>query len=189
MKKSRKAFSLVEITVGVIIAAVLLTVLMKLLTSGMKGSTKGIAHQANVEAASILMSQIEYDLLRASEIESPELNGSDTEAKWKFYYAGSGSGTPVTVVYEAYAGGGASRKVTMDSKTQETILAKGHDVKLLFTHFMATPAPSKYSKLGAKYLRRHAMWVELTVSTKHDKKVGEKETFTLKRLIVVRSHM
>lgn len=189
MKKSRKAFSLVEITVGVIIAAVLLTVLMKLLTSGMKGSTKGIAHQANVEAASILMSQIEYDLLRASEIESPETNGSDTTAKWKFYYAASGSGKPVTVTYDTSAGGGVNRTVNVDGKLQNSILAKGHDVKLTFTHFMATPAAKKYSELGAKYLRRHGMWVELTVSTKHDKKVGEKETFTLRRLIVVRSHM
>lgn len=188
MKKSKRAFSLVEITVGVIIAAVLLTVLMKLLSSGMKGSTKGIAHQANVEAASILMSQIEYDLLRATEIVSPVNTESDSTACWKLYNASSKTGSPVMVTYATNVSSGVDRKINIEGSIQNSTLAKGHNVSLKFTHFKATPAADKYRKLGEKYLIRHAMWVELTVSTKNDKKVGENETFSLKRLVVVRGH-
>ena len=186
MKRQRKALTLIEIIIGVLICAILLTVIMKLLSSGVKGSSKGMAHQANMEVASIIMSQIEYDLLRSSSIESPACNETDNIAKWNFYYGASGSGSPVSVAYSVNYSGGVDRVVDINGKNQTMNLGKGHDVSLKFTHFKATPVPSDYFELGSKYFCKHAMWVELTVSTKHNKKVGTNESISLARLIVVK---
>ena len=188
MIKSRKAVTLVEISIGAIIFALLMAGIMRVFSSGMKGSTKVLAHQAKMEAASILMSQIEYDLLRSTEILDPDKNTQDNTARWNFYYAASGKGTPVTVRYSANPTDGATRFVDLgNGKTQNTVLARGHKVDLKFIYFQATSAPSEYYELGKKYQKKDVMWVEVTVSTKHDKKVGENESITLKRLIVVRS--
>ena len=47
MKNSdRKAVTLVEISIGIITSGLILAALMNLFSSGMKGSTKGLAHQA-----------------------------------------------------------------------------------------------------------------------------------------------
>ena len=191
MKNSyRKAVTLVEISIGIVLSAMLLATIMSLFSSGMKGSTKGLAHQANMEAASIIMSQIEYDLLRSIAILEPNnQKKQDNTAQWKLYYDGtSGELTPITVKYFANASDGVTRSIEFENgKKQNTILGKGHKVELNFIFFQATSAPSKYYELGRKYQRKNAMWVEIRVSTKNDKKIGENESIELKRLIVVRS--
>ena len=192
----RRGFTLIEVSIGVIISAIILVGLMNLFSSGMKGSTKGLAHQANMESDSILMSQIEYDLLRATEIIEPAEDKKSNNASWRFYYAASavitGKGDPVAVQYTNH-GDGITRYVDMgDGKTQSTVLAKGQKVDLSFAHFTINNALKKYAdkKLIQK---KHAIWVELTVSSKYSKKVGkgdkEHEPFTLKKLIVIRSQM
>lgn len=193
----RRGFTLIEVSIGVIISAIILVGLMNLFSSGMRGSTKGLAHQANMESASILMSQIEYDLLRATEIIEPAEDNKSNNGSWKFYYAASaaitGKGDPVTVQYNTNTGDGCVRYVDMgDGKTQNTVLAKGQKVDLSFAHFTVNNALKKYAdkKLIQK---KHAVWVELTVSSKYGKKIGkgdkELEPFTLKKLIVIRSQL
>ena len=187
MRRFKRAVTLIEVSIAIIIAALLIVGLMNLLSTGMKGSTKGMAHQANLEQATIIMSQIEYDLLRSTGIESPEVNGSDADGKWKSYFAGSGSLDPVTIIYSANGSDGITRRVDRDGKTiQSNTLGQGHKITVNFTHFMASPASGEYAELGKTYQKKHAMWVELTVATKNDKKVGENESISLKRLITIR---
>ena len=190
INKKRNAITLVEIIIAVVIAAVLFAGLMKLLSSGMKGSTKGLAHQANMEAATILMSQIEYDLLRATSLEIPPVNNKADTASWHFY---NGGGIPAEVKYTKNLSSGIDRSVTFSNgKTQDYTFAKGHDVNISFYHFIATSVPKEpndFYEFGKKNIIKHAMWVELTVSNMHNKKVGENESITLRRLVVVRSQI
>ena len=187
INRYRKAVTLLEVSIGIIISALLLAAILHLFSSGMKGSTKGLAHQANMEAATIIMSQIEYDLLKSTEILDPDKNTKGNIARWKFYYEPAG-GVPVTVKYSANATDGVTRSVDLgNGKKQNTVLGKGHKIELNFIYFQATSAPSEYYDLGKKYQRKNVMWVEIKVSTKNDKKIGENEHIELKRLIVVRS--
>ncbi len=45
--------------------------------------SKSLSHLANLEAASILMSQIEYDLMRAYELTDPPVGEKSISARWK----------------------------------------------------------------------------------------------------------
>ncbi len=182
MRKNSKAFTLVEVIIGVVLTAVLLIGVMNIFSSGMKGSTKGLAHQANMETASILMAQIEYDLLRASKIKSPLVNMKDDGASWDFYFAASGEGYPVTVTYSKGTDG-IIRNVFDETKNKSilnTVFARGHDVSISFLHL-------KFKRSNdTQVQKKHGMWIELTVSSK-EKKTAQVETFTLKRLVVIRN--
>lgn len=182
MFRKTKAVTLIEVMIGIILSAILIIGVMNIFSSGMKGSTKGLAHQANMETASILMAQIEYDLLRGTHIKSPSIDMKDDGASWKFYYAASGLGYPLTVNYSK-GSEGIVRNV-IDEKNNKiinnTIFAKGHDVALSFTHLKFEDPNDK------KNLQKHGLWIELTVSAK-EKRTAQVETFTLKRLIIIRN--
>ena len=62
----RKAFTIVEVIVALAILGIIVASLMNLLASGLKDSTKGMSHQANMDAGMILLSQIEYDFQRST---------------------------------------------------------------------------------------------------------------------------
>lgn len=172
----KSGITLIEISIGIIISALLMAGIMNLLSAGMKGSTKGLSHQANMETASILMSQIEYDLLRATEIQDPPLNTKDSSARWKFYYAGSTSG-PVTVTYSNTTSG-ITRHINLGGgKTENTNFATNHKVDLAFTSFA--------TETGFEQVK-HGMFVELTVAS-NDVKTSQAESFSMKRLIMIRS--
>ncbi|MDD2623700.1 MAG: type II secretion system protein, partial [Candidatus Riflebacteria bacterium] len=79
----KKGLTLIEICIGVVIVSLLMVTVMKLLGTGMSGSQKGLSHLANMEAASILMSQIEYDLMRAYELTDPPVGEKSISARWK----------------------------------------------------------------------------------------------------------
>lgn len=176
MISRRKGVTLVELTIGIAISALLLCGIMNLLSAGMKGSTKGLAHQANMEAASILMSQIEYDLLRATDILDPQNNEKDKSARWKLFNARSKSGSGI-VTYSVGADN-VTRNVEMSDGTKEnSVFCSGHKIELTFTKFAV--------ETGFEQIR-HGMFVELKVSAK-DKKTAVAESFEMKRLIMVRS--
>lgn len=169
--------TLIELSIGILISALLLVGIMNLLSAGMKGSTKGMSHQANMETASILMSQIEYDLLRATEIQDPPPNTKDSSARWKFYYAGSAAG-PATVTYSKTTNGITRHLNLGGGKTENMTFASGHNVELNFTSFAV--------ETGFEQVK-HGMFVELTVASK-EAKTAKVESFSMKRLIMIRSH-
>ena len=181
----RKAVTIIEVVVVVVLSSMLILGIMNIFSSGMKGSAKGLAHQVNMESASIIMSQIEYDLLRSTSISKPEsgLNEFFDTAIWNFYYGASGSGKPSTVTYLKNSNGlGVCREVKMDGgKMQKTILAKLQKVDLKFRRFTFNTGSKNYPTY------KDTMLVEVTVSSKDSARGGTNEAFTLRRLIVVRN--
>ena len=126
--------------------------------------------------------------MKSTEILEPDKSQKSNTARWIFFDDTSGELSPKKVKYSANTSDGVTRSIEYaNGKKQNTVLGKGHKVELNFIYFQATSAPSEYYELGRKYQRKNAMWVEIRVSTKYDKKIGENESIELKRLIVVRS--
>ena len=185
MKLRKKAFTLIEISIGIIISALMLAGIMHVFSSGMKGSTKGMAYQANMETATILMAQIEYDLLRAVNIDYPEtsiLNSlhKENSAVWQFYVEPEKT---ATVTYQSIDNSVVREVKLPDGKTQKTVFGQGLSTTISFLHFLANSGTAEFDVV------KHAMWVELKVETKDEKKVGKNEPIELNRLIVIRSQL
>ncbi len=180
MIDKKRAFTLVEIIIGVIIFSILLLVVMNVFISGMKGSQKSLTHQDNMEAANILMAQIEYDLSRATKIEYPDWNETRPEAQWKFE---GENGESIIYTYDITGNGidGVHRNVfgyNIDSPINH-YFAKGHTINISFTHYALKAGGGKNKDLLAD---KHGMWVDLEVG---DPK-GNAASFTMNKLIVVR---
>ncbi len=168
----RDGVTLIEVTIGVFIVSLLLAAVMNLFGAGMRGSKKGMAHLTNMESAAILMSQIEYDLLRSVDLLDPAPGVSDKVARWKILTP-EGEGT---IIYNLLPGG-IERKLDAGSDDQKYLYCKGLDVKLAFRHVTFDSAPGSGAKAG--------MWVELSVAS--PKKLGSTEEFKMKRLILCRN--
>ena len=187
MNRNKRALTLVEISIGIVITSIIIIVIMNVFKAGMTGSSKGMAHQENMETASILMSQIEYDLLRSYSISYPQNGSEEDGAKWDFYYGGSES-NKASVDY-SFENNAVARKVTSykddgsSGKVEKTYFARDRKVDLKFLHLVFEVGSGKVSK------KRHGMWVELTVSSKDNRNGGNNEPFTLNRLIIVRKHI
>ncbi|HNW36968.1 MAG TPA: hypothetical protein PKM25_18660, partial [Candidatus Ozemobacteraceae bacterium] len=65
---NRRAFTLVEICISVLLASIIIYAVTRLLSKGMETSTKGAAHLTNVQSTAILLSQIEDDIQRAVDL-------------------------------------------------------------------------------------------------------------------------
>ena len=181
---NKKAFTLVEILVGISIASIVIIALMNLFQIGMRGSSKGMAHLENMETAFILMTQIEYDLLRAYSINYPQNDAEEDGAKWDFYYGNSDS-NKASVDY-SYENNAIARKVTIyntdgsSGDIEKSYFCEGYNVDLSFSHFVFDVGSPNNPK------KRHGMWVELTVFSNDNRNGGDNEPFTLQRLIMVR---
>ena len=186
-KIRNRAVTLVEVSIGVVISSLLIIGLMNIFRAGMSGSSKGMAHQENMETASILMSQIEYDLLRSYNITYPDNGTEEDGAKWDMHY-GNTSSNKASVDY-SFENNCVARKITVYNddgsigRSDKTYFGRDRKIDLKFLHLVFEVGSGKSSK------KRHGMWVELTVSSKDNRNGGNNEPFTLKRLIVVRKHI
>ncbi|HNV70774.1 MAG TPA: prepilin-type N-terminal cleavage/methylation domain-containing protein [Candidatus Ozemobacteraceae bacterium] len=68
--RSTHGFTLIEIVTAVLLGSILFLALTQLLSSGMRVSQKGSSHLTNMQAAAILLSQIESDLALAVELDT-----------------------------------------------------------------------------------------------------------------------
>ena len=66
--KFKRAVSMVELTIAVVLTSLIVSGLMVLYTTGLRSSSKGLDHLNNMNDAAILMSRIEYDLLKAVDV-------------------------------------------------------------------------------------------------------------------------
>ena len=183
---NKKAVTLVEILIGVILSSILIIGVLNLFTSGIKESAKSLTHQDNMEAANILMTQIEYDLLRATRILNPSWNNEDVGASWIFDSKSSELGE-ITFTYD-YADPkvGVHRHVEGRTTNIDNYFAKGHFVDLKFKHFAVDAGKGEKDDF---IIEKHGMWVDLTVYSKDvkpEEKNKDKDAFTMRRLIVVR---
>jgi type II secretory pathway pseudopilin PulG len=176
MKTRKKAITLIEMAISLVLASILLAVILKIFTSGMKESANALTHQDNMETANILMSQIEYDLNKATEIISPNWNEKDSSAQWVFSSKSSLGKITFTYDHIANSANGVHRFVTGKDTKEDYYFAKGHPVNLKFTHIVVKSDESNNSMF-----ENHGMWVELDVGSIK----GDVATYTLKRLIVL----
>lgn len=173
-QNSCRGLTIIEIVVGALIISVVMAVLMNVFGAGLRGSSKGMAHLTNMEAAAVLMSQIEYDLLRASVIKDPASNTSDKVARWDVLTeSGSGKGT---VIYNQTAGG-IERQFDSDAGNLKHTYCRGLDVAISFRHVVFDDPTRAVQKAG--------MWVELRVAS--PRKSNTSEEFKMKRLILCRN--
>ena len=179
-KRNKKAVSLVEVVICIILSTLLLIGILNLLSSGMKGSAKALTHQDNMEAANILMRQIEYDLSKASEIVSPARNKTEKEANWVFKYKEGDQEKTITYLYNVESNNtlfppynGIKRIMDKTGEgSRKSYLAKGHPIKLTFTHYAS----------GTADYEKHGMWVELEVGSQRN----DVATFSLNKLIAIK---
>ncbi len=199
MNKYKKAVTLLEICIATFLAFIILIGILNLFSSGIKGSARNLTHQDNMETANILMSQIEFDLLKANEIRSPEWNQESNFAQWVFNSTSSLGNITFTYDYVPSSLNGVHRYVKGNNYEENYYYAKGHPVKLNFTHIVINSKnisnennennndnnnennnENDYNKI---YIEKHAMWVELEVGSGK----GDVATYTLKRLITLKS--
>lgn len=174
----KKAFSLVEITIGVLIFSIMLIVVMNVFSSGMKGSRIALTHQDNMEVANLLMAQIEYDLLKTTKIEYPKRNETKSEAQFKFE---GEDGKTITFSYDMTDNGidGVHRNVFENNSSLDYYFAKGHTINIKFTHFAVDAGGGSNNDLLSD---KHGIWIDLEVGDPKESVAS----FTMNKLIVVR---
>lgn len=168
----RKAITLVEICIGALILSLVMTAVMRMFAGGLKGSNKGMAHLTNMQTAAIIMAQIEYDLLRATEINDPPVDTSETAARWQFV---NEDGSDSTVIYNLLPDGLERNENNSVSGKKTHIFGKGLNLKMNFRQLEFINAGEKQSKKG--------MWIDLKVASDKD----SNEEFRIKRMVVCKN--
>lgn len=172
--RRRNGITLLELVIGLVIVSIIFVVVFNIFSVGVRGSNKGVAHLTIMEGAAILLSQIEYDLLRASLLQDPSPGAADKNARWKMLLddpADSG-----TIMYNLLDHG-VERSLVVGSDHHKHTYCRGLKVDLQFRH-VSLPDP-------ANSLQKVGMWVELSVVA--PEKFGTTEKFSMKRLIICKN--
>lgn len=182
----KRGITLTEVIVAVAISAILIVGTMKLLSVGMKGSTKGLSHQHNMETATIIMSQIEYDLMKSVCLIDPAKNKRESNARW-IICDDLSKNKLAYVNYDKNASGGIIRTLQpKDAQKQAHIFGKEHYIDFYFTRVECSYSNKKGETNEPS---RYAVYVELTVKAKDKRKQAESEQFSLNRLICVNNNI
>lgn len=168
----RCGVTLVEICVGVLILSLVMTGVMRMFAGGLKGSSKGMAHLTNMQTAAIIMAQIEYDLLRAVEINDPAVNAVETAARWQFV---GEDGSSSSVIYNLLPDGLERQENNSISGQKKHVFGKGLNLKLQFRQLEFVNGSEKKIKKG--------MWVDLKVASDKERN----EEFNLKRMVICKN--
>ena len=182
MSTQRKAITLVEISIVSVLAFLIIGSILNVFSSGIKGSTRNLTHQDNMETANILMSQIEFDLLKVNEIISPDWNQEGNKAIMVMKSSSSLGDIVFSYDNDPTSQNGVHRYVKGNNFEENNYFAKNHPVKLNFTHVVINSTNSNNERL---FIEKHAMWVELEVGSAK----GDVASYTLKRLITLKSQI
>lgn len=96
----RRAFTLVEITISVLLGSIIIIALTRLLSKGMEQSTKGTAHLTNVQSTALLLSQIEDDIQRAVDLSGMSAGSEEVSAVMEILEDSATGLTQTSVTYE-----------------------------------------------------------------------------------------
>lgn len=141
----RNGVTVVEAAIGIIITSLVIIMLLNFYSQGVKGSRRGIEHLNNMGIASILMSQIEYDLMRASRIVSPLPGQSKKSAIWQF--PSDSTGEISTISYKLLPEG-IERIESRPGDSRRYIFCKGRKVDLSFDNLEFSAANVDKDKSG-----------------------------------------
>lgn len=183
MSTQRKAITLVEISIVSVLAFLIIGSILNVFSSGIKGSTRNLTHQDNMETANILMSQIEFDLLKVNEIISPDWNQEGNKAIMVMKSSSSLGDIVFSYDNDPTSQNGVHRYVKGNNFEENNYFAKNHPVKLNFTHVVINSTNSNNNE--RLFIEKHAMWVELEVGSAK----GDVASYTLKRLITLKSQI
>ncbi|MFZ2957351.1 MAG: hypothetical protein WA705_10715 [Candidatus Ozemobacteraceae bacterium] len=172
----RRATTLIEIVISVLLGSILILAATKLLSGGLKTSSKGSAHLTIVQATTILMSQLEEDLRRASSIVVPVAGGVENQLQLEVWEIDATTGKPATsTVYYMQnldSSKGFSRTREYLGSKEKHIFCRGLLTKGNFTHVVI--APTNRVGLSAAFQT-------------HSYPAGEEE-FLLTRFIFCQNH-
>jgi hypothetical protein len=147
-------------------------VVMNMFAGGLKGSNKGMAHLTNMQTAALIMAQIEYDLMRASGLNDPAVETSDSAARWQI---ANQDGSSSTIIYTQLANGLERQEDNSVSGLSKHVFGRELNLSVLFRQLKFDLPAGNRSKTG--------MWVEIKVSSDKD----NNEEFSSKRLIICRN--
>lgn len=173
--KPRHAVSMVELTIAVVLTSLIVSGLMMLYTTGLKSSRKGLDHLDNMNAAAILMSRIEYDLMKAVAVNDPEIGKSANGSTWKILTDEAGS--LGTIEYQMVPEG-IMRKETIGGNQQSYIFCRGKRANISFDRLTLDAESTQEGK--------NAFIVALNVADAKMEATGDEE-FEIIRLISWRS--
>jgi len=171
-KMRRKGVTLVEICIGVVILSLVMTGVMRMFAGGIRGSQQGMAHLTNMQTAAIIIAQVEYDLMRATELNDPPVNTTETAARWKIK---SEDGSSSTVIYNLLPDGLERQENNSTSGDKKHVFGKGLNLKLQFRHLEFVITGEKKKKEG--------MLIDLKVAS--DK--NSNEEFHIRRMVVAKN--
>ena len=172
VNRNKTGITLVEACIAGLLLSVVMAVVMSMFAGGLKGSNKGMAHLTNMQTAAIIMSQIEYDLMRAVEINDPAAETNDSAARWRM---ANQDGSTSTVIYSLLTNGLERQEESGSGDKFKHIFGRGLNLSVNFRHLKFDLPDSHTSRKG--------MWVELKVSSDKD----HNEEFMIKRMVVCRS--
>lgn len=173
----KRAFTLVEIAVSVLIGAIVMLAASRLLSSGMKTSTKGAAHLTNVQNASMLMAQLEEDLQRAYNVSFAPAGVPENTVKMLIIEDRNGVATTSAVIYDFIYESGTKprgiRRMRESGGTQESHpFCKGLDI-----------LTCQFTRLDLDGGR-----IGYQISLKVGTPPSSTEEFELKRFVLCRNH-
>lgn len=170
----RRAVTLAEMAIGIIIVSIIFLAVFNLFSVGLRGSNKGMAHLTIMEGSAILLSQIEYDLLRATQVQDPAPGAADKAARWEILLDdASGKGTIMYTLTDE----GVVRNLDVAGTKYKYVYCRGQKVGLQFHHVKVADAASSMQKVG--------VWVELSVEA--PEKFATEEKFNMKRLFICKN--
>lgn len=107
----RRAFTLVEVAISVLLASIIIYAVTRLLSKGMETSTKGTAHLTNIQSTALLLSQIEDDIQRAIDLSAMPAGSEEASAKIDIIEDTAAGLTQSSIIYERNPSGrGLTRK-------------------------------------------------------------------------------
>jgi hypothetical protein len=166
---------MVELTIAVVLTSLIVSGLMVLYTTGLRSSSKGLDHLNNMNDAAILMSRIEYDLLKAVDVSEPGVGKSANGATWQILtdIAGSMGAIEYRMVPE-----GILRIETIGGIPHSHIFCRNKKANISFDRLSLEPASTAEGK--------NAFIVALNVADAKFDATGDEE-FEIIRLISWRS--
>ena len=163
----KTGFTLIEISVSCIIASIVMIAVLNIFRNTLASSQKGMAHLANMETAVIIMSNIEYDVTRAINLET--LNNGN---KFLLRLVDENKKTETWLNYIFDNEKGIVLRNQLPPKELKQKLGK--DIKAKVDY--------KFVKMLNPHIK-YGLYITVTVSNGKD----SKEDFTLKRFIMCRS--
>ncbi|MFZ5951918.1 MAG: type IV pilus modification PilV family protein [Candidatus Rifleibacteriota bacterium] len=169
--KQKFGITLVEVAIGAVLVSLMIAGLMNFFSFGLRGSKKGMENLTNMGEASILMSQIELDLMRGRQLISPSPGDSSTAAEWRLERIDDSETS--TVSYRQLSKG-VERTEKGGAEQEKYVFCRDRNVNISFDHLSLKDLPEE--------IDRTAVLVALSVSGSPDGKAPSEE-FRMIRLI------